>query len=128
LYISVFLTIRHPPLSTLFPYTTLFRSHGIVLKIWQLANVLVKGDRKPAGRIVLPAQRFSDPLAAFLAGIPRFEDRIRVLTGPIHGDRAPIHEHHDQRFSGRSYGFDEGFLGLGQIDAGAVAAEKTGFG
>src|SRR5438874_6332633 len=33
--------IRRPPISTLFPYTTLFRSHGVVMLVRQ--NMLVVG-------------------------------------------------------------------------------------
>src|SRR6266511_5255472 len=35
IYFVFFLMIRRPPRSTLFPYTTLFRSHGLSLSILQ---------------------------------------------------------------------------------------------
>src|SRR5258707_7611512 len=44
-----FLMIRRPPRSTLFPYTTLFRSHHRVANVWQG----VGADHHPAG----PRQR-----------------------------------------------------------------------
>src|SRR5438874_6035996 len=55
-YFFFFLMLRRPPRSTLFPYTTLFRSHrpvrGEVRRLQLLgagqggANALVRGDRK----------------------------------------------------------------------------------
>src|SRR5688572_30684475 len=36
--------IRRPPRSTLFPYTTLFRSRDDVYQVGQLLGMLVKGD------------------------------------------------------------------------------------
>src|SRR5690349_16365071 len=38
-YITLFFMIRRPPRSTLFPYTTLFRSHGII----NVCRCLVQG-------------------------------------------------------------------------------------
>src|ERR1044072_7849546 len=35
LYFFLFLMIRRPPRSTLFPYTTLFRSHGLLRDVLQ---------------------------------------------------------------------------------------------
>src|SRR3712207_8975898 len=49
--------IRRPPRSTLFPYTTLFRSEGAVL-----ASAGVPQQRRHAGAGVPPAPRAAGPL------------------------------------------------------------------
>src|SRR5256885_10234480 len=41
--------IRRPPRSTLFPYTTLFRSSGIVRKLFLIAAQLPRQERKLPG-------------------------------------------------------------------------------
>src|SRR3712207_7134151 len=49
--------IRRPPRSTLFPYTTLFRSYGRLGQAFQLANFVrdVREDRS-LDRVYLPAE------------------------------------------------------------------------
>src|SRR2546428_12049557 len=42
--------IRRPPRSTLFPYTTLFRSGGALAREVDRAAVVVRGDQVAAGR------------------------------------------------------------------------------
>src|SRR3712207_8116730 len=44
LYLFFFLMIRRPPRSTLFPYTTLFRSAKLEQSFTELAEKHVKGD------------------------------------------------------------------------------------
>src|SRR3712207_8287544 len=55
LYCSIFffLMIRRPPRSTLFPYTTLFRSHSVVGKaLDEPINLRLGPDVDPAGWLV----------------------------------------------------------------------------
>src|SRR3712207_7855131 len=67
----VFLMIRRPPRSTLFPYTTLFRSGRRALGVQLLAvcerplGLLVKADelRAVRAKVYLGGQRLSDELA-----------------------------------------------------------------
>src|SRR3712207_7449310 len=75
--------IRRPPRSTLFPYTTLFRSHG----------VLHEGRRQAAaGRA--PTRR-AVPAAARPDGA--------LLRGPRHGRRAARSEEHTSELQSRQY-------------------------
>src|SRR2546422_11244158 len=70
-YFFFFLMIRRPPRSTLFPYTTLFRS-----------NVLVTGDEgvvQDAPRVVLPG------VGAFGAGLGALRDRKSTRLNSSHG-------------------------------------------
>src|SRR2546430_10221639 len=54
--------IRRPPRSTLFPYTTLFRSHLVVVRETQLVVLQMKdGIGAPLVRIVWPAARAQSP-------------------------------------------------------------------
>src|SRR2546430_16875735 len=52
--IFFFLMIRRPPRSTLFPYTTLFRSHAAVLAVVHVAHLepgpLAREPPRPQGR------------------------------------------------------------------------------
>src|SRR5437899_10037533 len=78
-----FLMIRRPPRSTLFPYTTLFRSLRLVLD----TNIVVSAALKPAGlqRTVLllaltkPARLYLSPavFAEYRAVLSRAELQIR---------------------------------------------------
>src|SRR5260221_3847671 len=57
-----FLMIRRPPRSTLFPYTTLFRSLGVALALSALALLLALAAlvvilRRPSGRSLASASR-----------------------------------------------------------------------
>src|SRR2546421_12005500 len=62
-FLFFFLMIRRPPRSTLFPYTTLFRSHGVVGAEAVLVPVTARaaGDAQPVvdlvrdGRVAQPA-------------------------------------------------------------------------
>src|SRR5438552_10346269 len=104
--------IRRPPRSTLFPYTTLFRSaerierllgevairaagHGIVSKRRKLHDGLIKRDREPSRGIVIAGKNIRDGRATLLTGIPGFDDRRGVLLRPIHRERAAVCENND---------------------------------
>src|SRR5258707_5160798 len=45
--------IRRPPRSTLFPYTTLFRSHSIALSLSNVGHVALDQGDYPAARALL---------------------------------------------------------------------------
>src|SRR5438034_8755254 len=60
LYFFFFLMIRPPPRSTLFPYTTLFRSRAAQ----QAIDALVVGDDALADRVRLHADREEDRVIA----------------------------------------------------------------
>src|SRR5256885_13302760 len=65
-----FLMIRRPPRSTLFPYTTLFRSRGFALR-----DGLRDGLRGGGGDLVLvPGQRHDGEIVALVSG-PHFGER-----------------------------------------------------
>ena len=90
-----------------------------------MTDILVESYRQASGGIIFPAQRFSYGRATFFAGIPRIENCIGVLVGPVHRERAAIHEDDDQRLAGCGECFEQVLLGLGKIKAGAVAAFKS---
>src|SRR5690348_17800042 len=89
--------IRQPPTSTLFPYTTLFRSHGLNIKDLQ-ANAKNDAEKKAA---VLDRRTFTINTALFIAlGVPsllvgilelgidsddkRSEEHTSELQSPVH--------------------------------------------
>ena len=82
--------------------------------------------RRPAG-LFLPESVSAIGRAAFFAGVPRFENRVGVLLGPVHAERAAVRQHHDQRLAGCGDRFEQVLFGLGQIEAGAVAALEAFF-
>src|SRR5438876_6691684 len=81
--------LRRPPRSTLFPYTTLFRSHGavgnIVLRPPQQDAILpwarsVIGMRFPSMRWLGPDSRPSDTFAEMRGGAAHLGERDRKST------------------------------------------------
>src|SRR3712207_8627377 len=81
--------IRRPPRSTLFPYTTLFRSHGEGL--WPAGQARA-GD--PAGHALLPLAAAQEPDDASEGRRP-----VRPEHGPGH-DRS---EEHTSELQSRQY-------------------------
>src|SRR3712207_7795597 len=86
--------IRRPPRSTLFPYTTLFRSAGQVLPVVEAAVVRVK----PAG---------GDPLPELPADAPG-DVRGHVEHRPLHHQRLHVRraersEEHTSELQSRQY-------------------------
>src|SRR3989454_2535030 len=69
--------IRRPPRSTLFPYTTLFRSHGILSRV---ANMKIRS----LGLIFLifPIGAFVEPDEDELRALPRRERGRLYAVGP----------------------------------------------
>src|SRR5690348_18183946 len=65
-----FLMIRRPPRSTLFPYTTLFRSRQRVLSRGDLIGLIEQFD-------LYPSERRSQPLS-------RSEEHTSELQSPVH--------------------------------------------
>src|SRR3712207_9461115 len=77
--------IRRPPRSTLFPYTTLFRSEGELLPDYQLAGVLVALsvvalEQPPGARLVRPpvAPHLTTPALPRCASGARRSPRLSV--------------------------------------------------
>ncbi len=96
--------------------------HRVILEGRQLAYVLVKGDGEAAGGIVLAGESLGHGRAALFARIPGFEDGVGVVLGPVDAERAAVGEDNHQRLAGGGHSFKQFLLGLGQVDAGAVAA------
>src|SRR2546426_5845015 len=69
--------IRRPPRSTLFPYTTLFRSVGMRVDISRIRHV-VSGALEPTDEIDFPSEEVSDAQACG-----------RTIEGHLHGPRVP---------------------------------------
>src|SRR3712207_7700979 len=72
-----FLMIRRPPRSTLFPYTTLFRSpaRGLTATGWPGTGKL----RVPVGLVDKPFEQRRDPLVVDLSGAGRSEEHTSEL-------------------------------------------------
>src|SRR6266404_7007403 len=76
-----FLMIRRPPRSTLFPYTTLFRSRGAH---W----LRPRADRRVLVRARAPGRRGGGDLAGARAGVPRRGDHHHGGDALPHASRA----------------------------------------
>src|SRR2546422_2043125 len=92
--------IRRPPRSTLFPYTTLFRSSevGLSFAAWTLAQVAalafggVVGDRFPRRRVMVRSEEHTSELQSRLHLVCRLllekkkkkTDRDTVLCTELH--------------------------------------------
>src|SRR5258708_14458369 len=79
--------IRRPPRSTLFPYTTLFRSHPPAFPPERLRNGEGGDDRAGGGRgavdlVVGPPHRGN--CEALLRGVGRSEEHTSELQSPDH--------------------------------------------
>ena len=93
----------------------------------KLFDAGVEGDGQAAGGIVLAAEGFGDGCASLFAGVPGFEDCVGVVFGPVDAEGAAVHEHDDQRLAGGRHCFEQFLLGLGQIEAGAIATFEAFF-
>src|SRR5205823_14177517 len=96
-----YLQTRPPPISTLFPYTTLFRSHGrqnigdLLMEVVQLSLLLQSGQRQHrVGISLVPVE------AALRDGIEERKKSIKILlldrivlvivtAGATHGESQP---------------------------------------
>src|SRR3712207_9187446 len=73
--IFFFLMIRRPPRSTLFPYTTLFRSEKVERDCW------LNGNRKQTA----PAQRMADFVNGRLSyDLPKSSYAPGLISSPLH--------------------------------------------
>src|SRR5258708_14984621 len=73
--------IRRPPRSTLFPYTTLFRSHNVLVHgevLLRLADAHLEHLRDVLSLVVHPQRRFVEALAV------RSEEHTSELQSPDH--------------------------------------------
>src|SRR5256886_17145633 len=85
-FLFFFLMIRRPPRSTLFPYTTLFRS----LRIHHELGAEAAADvRRHDPQLIFIETQHSHEKAAHLVGeLRRRPERQPVLVGVVDGDRA----------------------------------------
>src|SRR5688572_31363087 len=87
--------IHRPPRATLFPYTTLFRSHGVPIEVWpegttheQIAKIrgMQKARAHPAGKLAFTLHGdavvalVNDKLASYLSAKDRLRDADRKST------------------------------------------------
>src|SRR2546422_2611307 len=75
-----FLMIRRPPRSTLFPYTTLFRSsrgHGVAMRVEQVRGGVVEAWHDVHVAVV-------DGAGALVAGTGRSEEHTSELQSRLH--------------------------------------------
>src|SRR3712207_7115521 len=82
-----FLMIRRPPRSTLFPYTTLFRSVGDFVAV--SAVEVVQHHRRPAVALVIagpPKQRKEDEVALLFAAAGEQQDRKSTRLNSSHAN------------------------------------------
>ncbi len=100
--------------------------HRVVLEVGQLVHVLVERHGQPACGIVFAAQGLGDRRAAFFAGVPGFQNRVRMRVYPVDRQCAAVHQDHSERLSGSRHGFDQILLRLGQVDAGPIATKEAG--
>src|SRR3712207_7226205 len=76
--------IRRPPRSTLFPYTTLFRSHIAVVRQLVGVNGRRRGDVANVDRVVMPANYGF--VARLLRGGSDLGDRKSTRLNPSHAN------------------------------------------
>src|SRR2546426_7880957 len=76
--------IRRPPRSTLFPYTTLFRSVPQALALAERMSAMMQGDETAAGDKSLGDLRA-------LAGVSKFPIRIKCALLPWNALRSEEH-------------------------------------
>src|SRR2546429_7050151 len=74
--------IRRPPRSTLFPYTTLFRSQGVAVAGDDPDRQVGTGGREPGGDRGRPAVDRVHPVAVHVVGQP---DRKSIRLNSSHG-------------------------------------------
>src|SRR5438874_12342265 len=77
LILMFFLMIRRPPRSTLFPYTTLFRSFKQAEKHFAEARKLNAADFPEP--VLLTEQEFKDEVSRAVAALPRSEEHTSEL-------------------------------------------------
>ncbi len=80
--------------------------HGVVFEVGQLAHVFVERDGETAGGVVFAGEGVSYGRAALFAGIPRIEDRVNMLAGPVHCERAPVGENQHDGLAGSHKRFE----------------------
>ena len=92
----------------------------------QLADGRGDGHRQFAAGIDIAEQHIRHGVAALLAQIPAFDQRIRLRRELTTGRRPPIDQHHDHGLAERVYGIEEVVLLAHQIQAVAIAQMVVG--
>src|SRR3989454_12039265 len=89
--------IRRPPRSTLFPYTTLFRSNALAVALGELADEVGCEEHQivaPLGEGRKPDGHHREPVVEVLAEPPLGDRLLEVAVrrgdqAHVHGDRLP---------------------------------------
>src|SRR2546429_3667625 len=84
LFIFFFLMIRRPPRSTLFPYTTLFRSLGKIPKTRPVSPVPRHAEDHAKNGIESPLPVLSDVCPYPIFGVIRSEEHTSELQSRLH--------------------------------------------
>src|SRR5579863_4024792 len=92
----------------------------ITVVVRQLSQASRKGNREPAGRIVITEESFSDRLSAKLARIPGFEDGWNMFLRPSNRQWPPIFKNQNYGLARGSYGFKQLFLISRQVERRAI--------
>src|SRR5207248_11533226 len=92
---------RHPPLSTLFPYTTLFRSHhdGIIMAYLRKEKILVEADAFTPGAAGAEPLKVPNPFSVALeANVRRLNIDVDQIL-PLHGRMVPYRDRKSTRLN-----------------------------
>src|SRR5258708_17329883 len=77
--------IRRPPRSTLFPYTTLFRSHHGVASLWEAEAGAGTVAGEPGGCVLVAPRAWPvTVIPSILSGRARSEEHTSELQSPDH--------------------------------------------
>src|SRR3712207_9063047 len=96
--------IRRPPRSTLFPYTTLFRSPGLVELV--AVGVGVPGEVEPVPRPPLPVpRRVQEPVDHLFPGVRGrvLDERLNLLRCRREAVQVERSEEHTSELQSRQY-------------------------
>ena len=99
--------------------------HRIVAERGQIVDRPVERHRQASGRAEVARDQPRDGFAALAAGIPGFDDGRHMCVGPVHGERAAVHEHEHDGLADADDALEQALLGRGQIEAGAVPAQEA---
>src|SRR3712207_8507983 len=93
--------IRRPPRSTLFPYTTLFRSHQLEQAEWQAFRPALENERGEQQHLQAHLGRLQLQNAVLAALAERYEDLIARTKLQLHSFQRS--EEHTSELQSRQY-------------------------